>query len=90
MSAPASLRPFATPIDRGARVYNAVTEDAIGYAAEGASSFGVQYDPAKFPLSKELKELGLSEQAWAAILTSLRQGKGKTGFGFGFSKAIAR
>jgi len=65
-------------------------DDAIGYAAEGAGFFGVQYDPANFPLSKELMLLGLSEQAWADILASLRAGKGKTGDGFGFSKAIAR
>merc|ERR1712194_69687 len=65
-------------------------DDAIGYAAEGAGIFGAQYDPANFPLSKELMLLGLSEQAWADILTSLRVGKGKTGLGFGFSKAIAR
>merc|ERR1712166_807755 len=65
-------------------------DDAIGYAAEGAGFFGAQYDPANFPLSKELQLLGLSEQAWADILTSLREGKGKAGLGFGFSKAIAR
>ena len=69
---------------------HAGADDAIGYAAEGAGFFGAQYDPANFPLSKELQLLGLSEQAWADILTSLREGKGKAGLGFGFSKAIAR
>ena len=69
---------------------HAGADDAIGYAAEGAGIFGAQYDPANFPLSKELMLLGLSEQAWADVLTSLRVGKGKAGLGFGFSKAIAR
>ena len=69
---------------------HAGADDAIGYAAEGTGIFGAQYDPANFPLSKELMLLGLSEQAWADVLTSLRVGKGKAGLGFGFSKAIAR
>merc|ERR1712086_235081 len=51
-------------------------DDAIGYAAEGVGAFGVQYDPAKFPLSEELKQLGLSEQAWADFdCATARQGQ---------------
>ena len=41
---------------------HAGADDAIGYVAEGAGFFGAQYDPANFPLSKDLVLLGLSEQ----------------------------
>merc|ERR1712166_349021 len=61
-------------------------DDAIGYAAEGAGFFGAQYDPANFPLSKELQLLGLSEQAWADILTSLREGKARLALASGSPK----
>lgn len=42
-------------------------EDALGYAAEGAAGgclkcIAMQYDPAKFPLSDQLKQKGLSEE----------------------------
>lgn len=62
--------------------------DAIGYVAEGASMMGKQYDPEKFPLTDELKAKGVTEEQWVEICTSLRAGKGTTGFGGGFSAAI--
>jgi hypothetical protein len=63
--------------------------DCIGYVAEGASFFGTQYDAAKFPITKELEDKGLKAEEWAEICTSLRKGKGFTGMGGGFTKAIA-
>jgi hypothetical protein len=66
-------------------------DDAIAYVGEGAFFLtGTQFSEKKFPLSEELKAKGLSEDDWAAICKSLRDGKGKTGWGGGFSKAIAQ
>ena len=62
---------------------------ALGYVAEGASMFGAQYNPEKFPLTPELKAKGLTDEKWAEICKMLREGKGMTGFGGGFSVAIA-
>jgi hypothetical protein len=43
----------------------------------------------RFPLTAELKAKGITDEQWAEICTSLRSGKGMTGFGGGFSAAIA-
>ena len=58
--------------------------------AEGASMFGAQYDVAKFPLTPELKDKGVTEAQWADICAMLRKGKGMTGLGGGFSAAITK
>ena len=49
---------------------------------------GKQYDPKTFPLTPEVQKAGISEEDWDAICESLRKGKGMTGIGGGFSKAI--
>ena len=63
---------------------------ALGYVAEGASMFGAQYTPEKFPLTPELKAKGLTDEKWAEICKMLREGKGMTGIGGGFSVAITK
>ena len=64
----------------------------LGYVGEGKvfPIGGKQYNEAKFPLTEELKAKGLQEKDWVTICAALRKGKGLTGFGAGFSKAIAR
>ena len=52
--------------------------------------FGAQYSVDKFPLSPELQAKGVTESQWAGICASLREGKGMTGMGGGFSAAIAK
>lgn len=67
------------------------TDDAIGYAAEGnAFTRNMQYDPATFTLTEELKKAGLTEEQWKTVLELLRSDKGVLGLGGGFSKAIAK
>lgn len=64
--------------------------EAMGYVAEGKvmPMMGKQYDPKTFPLTDAVKAAGISEADWDAICESLRKGKGMTGIGGGFSKAI--
>ena len=64
--------------------------DPLGYVAEGKVMpfVGRQYDPKTFPLTDVLKAKGISADDWEAICESLRKGKGATGIGGGFSKAI--
>ena len=64
----------------------------LGYVAEGKVTpvVGKQYDPETFPLTAAVKEAGISEADWDAICESLRKGKGITGIGGGFSKAIVK
>lgn len=65
-------------------------EGALGYVGEGASLFGAQYSVEKFPLTAELKAKGVTDAQWADICKMLREGKGMTGFGGGFSAAISK
>ena len=44
----------------------------------------------KFPLTPELKAKGVTDSQWADICKSLREGKGMTGIGGGFSAAIGK
>lgn len=62
----------------------------LGYVGEGKvmPMVGKQYDPKTFPLTEDVKAKGISEADWEAICESLRKGKGMTGIGGGFSKAI--
>ena len=62
----------------------------MGYVGEGkvVPMVGKQYDPKTFPLTPEVQKAGISEEDWDAICESLRKGKGMTGIGGGFSKAI--
>lgn len=65
-------------------------DGALGYVAEGASMFGAQYNPEKFPLTPELKAKGITDAQWADVCKTLREGKGMTGLGGGFSAAISK
>jgi len=58
----------------------------LGYVAEGGLMS--QYNPEKFP--NQLAGKGITDETWAAICKSLADGKGFTGFGGGFSKAIKK
>ena len=71
------------------RLLSRTEDDAIAYVGEGAAFFKTQYSDSIFPLTEELKAKGLGEDGWAAICKSLSVGKGWTGIGGGFSKAIA-
>ena len=64
--------------------------EPLGYVGEGKVTplVGKQYDPKTFPLTPEVQKAGISEADWDAICESLRKGKGMTGIGGGFSKAI--
>ena len=61
-----------------------------GYVAEGKVTplVGKQYSSKTFPLTPAVKEAGISEADWDAICEMLAKGKGMTGIGGGFSKAI--
>ena len=64
---------------------------ALGYVGEGSIlKRKGQYDPLIFPATEALKAKGISTEDWEAICTMLRQGKGATGIGGGFSKAISK
>lgn len=65
-------------------------DGALCYVGEGASMFGAQYDVEKFPLTAELKAKGVTDDQWAEICKMLREGKGMTGIGGGFSAAISK
>lgn len=64
-------------------------EGALQYVAEGAFTT-TQYNPETFPLTEALKAKGITEEQWVEICTALRKGKGMTGMGGGFSKAISQ
>jgi len=64
-------------------------DGALQYVAEGAFTT-TQYNPETFPLTDELKAKGITTEQWVEICTSLRKGKGVTGMGGGFSKAISQ
>ena len=48
----------------------------------------MQYNPATFTLTNAVEQKGTTAEDWATICESLRKGKGITGIGGGFSKAI--
>ena len=63
----------------------------LGYVGEGKAMTmfgGKQYNPETFPLTDAVKAAGVSAADWDAICEMLRKGKGMTGIGGGFSKAI--
>eukprot|EP00325_Prymnesiales_sp_UTEX-LB-985_P032854 CAMPEP_0174738522 /NCGR_PEP_ID=MMETSP1094-20130205/70095_1 /TAXON_ID=156173 /ORGANISM="Chrysochromulina brevifilum, Strain UTEX LB 985" /LENGTH=122 /DNA_ID=CAMNT_0015941951 /DNA_START=39 /DNA_END=407 /DNA_ORIENTATION=+ len=64
--------------------------EPLGYVGEGKvmPMVGTQYDPKTFPLTDAVKAAGITEAEWDEICTSLSKGKGMTGIGGGFSKAI--
>ena len=66
--------------------------EALGYVGEGKVMplVGTQYSPKTFPLTDAIKATGISEADWDAICASLAKGKGMTGIGGGFSKAIKK
>lgn len=64
--------------------------EPMGYVGEGKVMplIGTQYSSATFPLTPAVKAAGITEADWDEICKSLAKGKGMTGIGGGFSKAI--